>query len=599
MRHLPCCSRSPFRASILLFAIAALAGCAGKESKPAVVVKEAPPQTTIAIDTRQITVLPPHFFGYDADIAGSSLSYANRRVPKALESLHPGSLTFPGSSVANVWEWLPGLVRDAWVAQLPTSGTQGQVPLRGLLEQAAETNLIKGGSSLRSFLDVTRRLDAEPICTANVLHQTPADSVQWLKTAASLGQPVRQWELGQELWKPEYRQRIASPEAYIALARSHADALRAADPNVRIAVGIPAEALLLPEPKAQAAVTTKTAVTKVKPAKRSSKRSHHSAAKIPPVAKVEEKPTTQSLEAAFLRSWVAQMALQTFYDGVALDLNFALRAAPGTTPEYMQYAICRQARDRIETTLNKHVDWFRNREIWVSEWSVKVENSPEFAGSLLHGLALANISIALANQIPQVKRLCYSNMIEAAGLSNGEEIRATMIDQFRQTGKLPKSAGTKPRFDNTTPSAYVLRMLGDLFAGCDRKAAVEIYQPPLLTPTNTSVGATTVALQDGPGKKEELPAAVTAMALLSPDGFLRIAAINHSKEPQVVRLVVNNFQMGGKLRALVLSGKTLMPAKSVNGDAAPREVPEPRTEDWDASDLVLPPYSFSVLESRI
>lgn len=601
----PSAVRSCRQLCFFLLLIPLLTTCA--RPKPVVLLSQARPDTLLMIDTHQITVLPSHFFGYGTEVPSLPLSYANRRFISAMKTLRPGVVNFPGNQVANEWEYLSGLIQDEWVSQLPKQnlGTSSSkiAPLRTSLQQTAALNLIKGGTSLSTFLDSIRSLDIDPICTANILHQKPEETAQWQKTTKALGRPVHQWKLGQDLWKPEYRTQMPSPEAYMTSARAHAKALRAADPNVRVCAEIPTEALFLEDPKPQTDQTTQSLVytkTYTKNGKKHSSR----IIQVTSVPKTEENTDTQTLETTFLRSWVTQLSQQNFYDAVALDLDFALRSAPETTPEYMHYAISRQAHERIEKILDKYVELFRNKEIWVNEWNVNLEETPQFSGSLLQALSLADISIALANRAPQVRHICYSDFNSAIGLSNSNEIRAKMVAQFKKNGKIVNASKTKPQFENITPSVHALRLLGEFFAFTDRKAALVLSQPPLLTPKNTTVDSKQQA-----GKKSDLPPAITAMALLAPDNLLRIAAINHSSEKQALRLVVNNRGMAGPVHARILSGKDLLPKKiaadekksdktkaNEKQDAVPLA---PRNVEMQANHMELPAYSFSIIEMQM
>ena len=430
-----------YSAVLVATGVVCLAGavaCARWRKAPPPDAAETPalPTTLIIIDTRQATDLPPRFFGLSVDTVSSPLSYGNPRLTKALRPLRPGALSYPGGLAANCWEWVEGLMGREWIAQLPdTPAASARPALRAELTRVATLNVLKGGSPLQSFLVACKQLKADPICTANVLCQKPEDSAKWMLTAQAMGQPVLNWELGRRLWQREYRRQVPSAAEYVRRARAHAEAMRLADPTVQLAVGIPAdalEALDTPTPTTNTITgATPQAVPTPQPASfRGSASKSVSAAdalKIPlvpsaapkvpagPAAGAASAPTptptpkkprpAQPTEGSFLRAWAAELARQTFYDAVALDLNFALRMDRATSPELMQYAICRSAPKHLASLLRERGDWFRDKKIWVSEWGVAIDGAPDFPGSLLQALTLADMAVILASQAPHV--LCW------------------------------------------------------------------------------------------------------------------------------------------------------------------------------------------------
>jgi len=577
------------------------------------------PATALVVDTTQVTVLPPHFFGLNVETVPSVLSYGNPRLVGALRSLSPASLSYPGELPANWWDWIQGTMRKEWIDRMPDDKDgPPETSLRTRLNDAAEFNLVKGGTPLQSFLDCCSRLGAEPFCTANVLNQKPEESAKWMTTTRALGRPVLLWELGRQLWRREYRGVFPSAADYIKAARAHAKAIRRVDPAAKFAVGVPAEIPALEDPPESGDVATakdisaKSGATPVARGKADRKAKTDRNAKTDENTEIGRKATTdpETAEKEFIRSWVAELARENFYEAVAIDLNFALRVAPGTSSEFVHFAVCHQTLKRIASLLEENGERFRDKKIWVSEWNISMDSNAGFADSLLRALTLADMAIVLTGQSPQVQRIVYSDAAAELGLANGEKIRKDVLWRYEKTGKIAQAGSLKLRFGETPPSGRALALLGDLFARSDRKAALEIYRPPRLTPVNSTVpdprAAKTTDVAARGADISDYPAALSAMALLGADGTLRIAVVNRSREVQPLRLVVNSKKMGGRVRARCLSGPELVPQNpALLIFAKPDQAPPPpqpvtlQTIEWPADRIDLPPYSFSIIETCV
>jgi hypothetical protein len=70
------------------------------------------------------------------------------------------------------------------------------------------------------------------VITADIYDSTPQEAVQRIKAHLDAGVKVAGVELGNETYLQQYRDRIASPEEYMAKARALRDAIRAAVPSM-------------------------------------------------------------------------------------------------------------------------------------------------------------------------------------------------------------------------------------------------------------------------------------------------------------------------------------------------------------------------------
>jgi len=221
----------PLRNWILPALLPLFAGCGGGSPAPPPAV-----DATVSIDNTDAAVLaaPPvnrrllgsnlEWIGGGDDIltAGTS-TFATAPLGNAA-TLAPAVIRYPGGSLADAYQWLPGVATP-----------RGQ-----------EVNIYSGqpetvyfGTS--EFLSLCRQVGASPLITLNVVTAAPSDSAAWV--AYTNGSPpsgsapvVPDWEVGNE---PYYLNGIGSAYTvtaaqYAAAYDAHVSAVRAADPRVRV-----------------------------------------------------------------------------------------------------------------------------------------------------------------------------------------------------------------------------------------------------------------------------------------------------------------------------------------------------------------------------
>jgi hypothetical protein len=527
------------------------------------------PVTVAVIDTGQPARLPEGFFGFNADLVGTPLSFDNIRFRRRTKELAPGSLTFPTGDAANCWDWRIGMIREEWISALAPPTSDALAPLsdpRIALGRAARFDVKKGGTQVDDFLCFCRKLGAAPFCTANVLNQTPDQTSDWARVCGPFGLPASRWQLGWELWKPEYRQALPSVEEYARRAQLHAQALRAVLPNARIAVDVPVAGFVLAEAEGDAAFP---------------------------------RPTQ---DRSSLQSWVGGLAGKDFFDAVALDLTYAPRAARNASPQGALFALATHLRPDIDDVCRQCALDFQGREMWAAKWGIRLDDRPSFEDSLLHALALADMAMHLADEAPRLALMRYPSLVRAAAPSNADEMESRIARRFAKKGA-PVGVTLLPvRFENPPPTSHALGMLGAFFAFAKENVAVDFYQPLRLSPDNSAIdpnrlGAGGNAAADGPGSP--LPPALNAMAAIDANGRLRAAFVNRSRVTVPLRIVVDRQQVMGKVAGPVLWGTDLL--ARAGGDGTGRETGgpgdlRPRRRAWPATYVELPPYSFSVLE---
>ena len=208
-------------AALLLLAFPPVAGAA---DPPGVVAATSGPTRTLA----------PWSLGLNgANMSGPA--YSDPAFSAALTSFRPGTLRYPGGTIANFFDWRTGWYRTA------STKWPGQPSVR--------TDM-----GLETFAAAIRATGAVPVFDLNLVTWNGriatdandaamlADQLALLSAAQNLGLPVLRVELGNELYlngpsspSTAYRQRFPTPQGYAQTANRWAAAIHARFPTAQVA----------------------------------------------------------------------------------------------------------------------------------------------------------------------------------------------------------------------------------------------------------------------------------------------------------------------------------------------------------------------------
>ncbi len=168
--------------------------------------------------THQIT---PYFLGYN-NVPTHSPSWTVPGVVDAAKKLKPGTLRYPGGTVANYWDW-----RSGWLFPGAPMGNAPRTPY--------------GLEELQIAVNAT---GAKPIYVLNMLTSDLPSQLQMLGKATNMGLPVELVELGNEFYlslPKEYIAKFPTGRDYGAMATEWIKAIRDRFPNAKIAAvgGVP------------------------------------------------------------------------------------------------------------------------------------------------------------------------------------------------------------------------------------------------------------------------------------------------------------------------------------------------------------------------
>jgi hypothetical protein len=172
--------------------------------------------------TRQIT---PYFLGY-SNVPGHSPSWTDPDAVQAALKMKPGTLRYPGGTVANYWNW-----RNGWL--LP--GAPGS------------KNALHTPYKLEDLQIAVHATGTRPIFVLNMLTSDLNSQLDMLRTAQQMNLPVELVELGNEFYlshPDDYVNKFPTGRDYGAMATSWIEAIRAQFPHIKIAAvgGVPSDA---------------------------------------------------------------------------------------------------------------------------------------------------------------------------------------------------------------------------------------------------------------------------------------------------------------------------------------------------------------------
>lgn len=189
-----------------------LIACGGSPPAPSF-TSTVTPNESITVELEAMRSLSPYYLGYNAPpIVGPS--WTNATFAKAVAQFQPGTLRYPGGTVANYWDWKTG-----WF--LPNTTRF----------QSFKPNIYR----LQELQAAVTTTGAIPVYVLNMLTSDLPTQMDMLRSARTLGLPVQYIELGNEFNLDENKQAFPTAQIYGKAATQWIQAIRAEFPDVRIA----------------------------------------------------------------------------------------------------------------------------------------------------------------------------------------------------------------------------------------------------------------------------------------------------------------------------------------------------------------------------
>lgn len=211
------------RLSFVALSVAMLSAC----GQTAVGTKTEAPTPVSASALRVYASLAPgsralsgQFFGYNLDVGAEQAWQSDPHLAAQAASMAPGTLRYPGGTVANYWNWVIG-----WYGTRP-NGAKGAYYESG-----------KSSFTLQDLKQLVKASGATPIFDVNIMTATLKSQVEMLQAAQRLGLPVRLVELGNEFYlpNPDYVRAFPTPLTYAQRVAAWLPTLHKDFPGAQIA----------------------------------------------------------------------------------------------------------------------------------------------------------------------------------------------------------------------------------------------------------------------------------------------------------------------------------------------------------------------------
>ncbi|WP_284743788.1 cellulose binding domain-containing protein [Amycolatopsis sp. RTGN1] len=174
-----------------------------------------PPEATVTVNARAgLATVPDTALGVNHAVWDSQLG--TDTVADLFGAAGVRTMRYPGGSYGDIYHWKDNTAPGGYVAP---------------------------GTDFDTFMGGVRRAGAQPIVIANYGTGTPQEAADWVRYAnVTKGYGVKYWEIGNELygnghyganWEADNHE-DKSPAAYAAGVVAYADAMKAADPSVKI-----------------------------------------------------------------------------------------------------------------------------------------------------------------------------------------------------------------------------------------------------------------------------------------------------------------------------------------------------------------------------
>ncbi len=199
--------------------------------------------TTVQIDTHNTLPLPSrrHFSGINSQLFLTADTYRDPKLVALTQKLDLGWIRFPGGTIDDVLDWKSGDLPDKWIAQFKGTKTDAYPTFL----RDVKVNRGKGLSSIDDYADFLSKMTTSPLDTPGASHthtigvintftDTPKSAAELVLAAKKKHLHVDVWELGNE---PYYFDSFyPTATAYLDKVLPYAKAVRAADPDARVAV---------------------------------------------------------------------------------------------------------------------------------------------------------------------------------------------------------------------------------------------------------------------------------------------------------------------------------------------------------------------------
>ncbi|MGA9382253.1 MAG: hypothetical protein WBV73_26125, partial [Phormidium sp.] len=276
----------------------------------------------LTINTGTTQHLHKQVYGFNTNQMNAEYTYTDPEFIELTSKLKPTILRFPGGTIANFYHWkISGFIED----ELSSTNSEN-LNRRNLRNYNRLRSRRNGKISFDEFMALCQKLKIKPVIVVNLYTGTPSESADWVSYVKDKGYEVAGWELGNEFYWRTYRNKFPTVRDYIEVAKEHAAAMKAVDPNIKLAVV---------------------------------------------ASSVGFRQDIGKGQAQFEEVWNRQIARENFYDGYTIHLYTYSLNDDRPVPENEAREFLFGSSDiTFSNAINYYENLFGNREIWITEWNI-------------------------------------------------------------------------------------------------------------------------------------------------------------------------------------------------------------------------------------
>lgn len=495
--------------------------------------KNLPDTVRLEIQTRNAQPLRQSLYGFNTNMMSGDYGYLDADFVELTKVLAPKTLRFPGGAVGNFYHWqLGGFFENEMTSTLNPR-----------LNQRIKGNYVKlqrrrdGKILFDDFMALCNSLNIVPVIVVNLWTGSPEESAEWVDYAKNRGYRIKHWELGNEYYLPHYFNKYPTVETYIAEAKKHAAAMKAADPNIKVSVCAT------------------------------------------PIAFHKEGWLVKKQQ----RIWDQGLAADTsFYDAYTVHV-YAYKAVRKKEIEEMRGYLMGWIHFAASEAVDYYEKLFPDKEMWITEWNI-ANPANRVANTQLHAMYVGDFFLKML-KMPNVTQ---ANFHVITGPGKGFPVFSPIT---------PVTPGTFWKYGGEPESDYghtirravypTFQLIGEAFADADTQFTLSIQNQPIL------MGAIEYGGKPMSGMQAEVIGDKGAKRFV-------VLISNRTGEQHSLQLVIDGKRYKGDITYRYVANERLNATNGGNAEMEGSGEIEVRIQEWTgkATELVIPKNSFGTLKIK-
>ena len=490
----------------------------------------------LEIDTKTTTPLRKELYGFNTNMISGDYGYLDTDFIALTNMLQPKTLRFPGGTVGNFYHWkTAGFLENEMTTTLSSQ-----------LNKRNKGNYVKlqkrrnGKISFDDFMQLCNDLSITPIVVVNLWTGSPEESAAWVRYSKEMGYDVNHWELGNEYYLEQYANKFPTAETYMKVAKEHALAMKAVNPDIKVSVCAS------------------------------------------PVAFHRE----GWLKKIAQRKWDEKLAEDStsstthWYDAYTVHV-YAYKTVKKVEIEEMRGYLFGWIHNEFEEALDYYQKLFPNKEMWVTEWNI-ANPANRVANTQLHAMYAGDFFLRMLSK----PNITQANFHVIAGPGKGFPVFSPITPPSQRTfwkyGGEPES----DYGDTIRRTVYFsFQLIGEAFKVSDTQFDVSLPNLPMF--------------EGGLDYKGKQMPGIQVQATGNTENVF-ILVSNRTGTDLTPQLFIDEKRMNSEINYRYVANEQLTATNGGNAEMEGSGKIEVEIQDWigNVKELTIPKNSFGVLEVR-